>query len=180
MTEAQPGRGRLPWLLFVTGAPGAGKSSVVEALLAHQVGSDSAHGVLVLDADWLLEPASALAGQDLTEAAALWPQYRGIWVRILEMVAQNGTSAALFTPGNPSALSHVRWSANVDWCLLDCDDSTRAERLRARGWTHEAIEEAIADARVLRGEIDFTIDTSRETTDETAVRLLDWFAAHQR
>src|SRR5438093_5658758 len=99
--------GAWPWLLFVTGAPGAGKSAVVKALIAGRVarrqtaapgGADS---VLVFDADWLLEPASALAGRDLTVASALWPQYRGLWLRVLEMVARNGTSAALFTPMDP-------------------------------------------------------------------------------
>ena len=170
-----------PWLLFVTGAPGAGKSSVVKALVtgfAAGAPGGATGRVLVFDADWLLEPASALAGQDLTRAGALWPQYRGVWLRILEMVARNGISAALFTPMNPGSLPRIRWRVNVDWCLLDCDDASRTARLEARGWTPEAIEEALADARALRGEVEFVIDTARSTPEETASRLSDWFAAH--
>ena len=174
--------GARPWLLFVTGAPGAGKSSVVKALVAgREAGATGgATGrVLVFDADWLLEPASALAGHDLTRAGALWPQYRGVWLRFLEMVARNGASAALFTPMDPGSLPRVRWPVNVDWCLLDCDDATRTARLEARGWMHEAIEDALSDARALQGAVANVIDTSRSTPAEAAALLARWFEAHR-
>src|SRR5919108_6629498 len=116
-TDAATSERPRPWLLFVTGAPAAGKSSIVKALIAGHgcSGRASAGNVLVFDADWLLEPASALAGQDLTEASALWPQYGQVWMRILEMVARNGASAALFTPAGPSSLARIRWPVRVDW-----------------------------------------------------------------
>jgi hypothetical protein len=181
---AAPQNRTQPWLFFVTGAPGAGKSAIVQALVAagHPPAAYGAPaGVLVFDADWLLEPASALAGQDLTraEASALWPQYGQVWMRILEMVARNGASAVLFTPAGPRSLSRIRWPVNVDWCLLDCDDATRIARLQSRGWTREATDEATADARVLRDEVEFVIDTSRSTPEEAAARLSAWFAAHR-
>jgi hypothetical protein len=176
--------GTRPWLFFVTGAAGAGKSSIVQVLIAarHRHAAHGAPvGVLIFDADWLLEPASALAGQDLTkaEASALWPQYGRVWMRILEMVARNGTSAALFTPAGPRSLSRIRWPVNIDWCLLDCGDATRVARLQARGWAGEATQEAVADARALRGEVGFVIDTCASTPEEAAAQLAAWFAAHR-
>ncbi len=46
-------------LYLVTGAPGAGKSTTVEAML--RLNSE----ILVFDMDWLLDAASRLAGQDI-------------------------------------------------------------------------------------------------------------------
>lgn len=153
----------------------------MKALIAGRAspGAGGAGDPLVFDADWLIEPASALAGQDLTVASAFWPPYRQVWLRMLEMVARNGASAALFTPMNPGSLPRIRWPVNVDWCLLDCDDATRTVRLRERGWMNAAIQEAIADARALRREVELVIDTSGSTPEEAAARLSEWFRAHR-
>lgn len=172
------------WLYFVTGAPGAGKSSVVQALHDRRRvpgDADPCAEMLVFDADWLLEVASELAGQDLTQsdARALWPAYRRVWLRILEMIARNGRSAILFTPMAPGSLPPIRWPVSVDWCLLDCDDATRTVRLRARGWTRAMLDEAIADAAALRGTVGFVIDTSHTTPEEAAARVGGWVAAHR-
>ena len=168
-----------PWLLFVSGAPGSGKSSIVRALLESAPATAPVGGLLVFDADWLLEPTSELTGQDMTTAAALWPAYRRVWLRVLEMVARNRRSAALFTPGPPRDVSSVRWPVRVDWCLLDCDDAVRTARLRQRGWPPGEIAEAIADAAALRPRAPFTVDTSLTTPEGAAARLQSWFAAHR-
>ena len=163
-----------PPLLFVTGAPGAGKSTVAEALLR------SRPEALIFDIDWLTLPVSALVGQSIIEARPLWPRYNRLWLAILEMVARNGRSAVLFTPWDRDDLAALPASTRTDtagWCLLDCDDATRVARLRARGWTGAMIEEAVADARVLRGQVSPIIDTSRTTPDEAAAQVYDWLAA---
>lgn len=137
-----------PPLLFVTGAPGAGKSTVAEALLR------SRPEALIFDIDWLTLPVSALVGQPIVEAPSLWPRYNRLWLAILEMVARNGRPAVLFTPWDRDDLAALPANTGPDtigWCLLDCDDAMRVARLRARGWTGEMIEEAVADAGVLRG-----------------------------
>src|SRR4051812_34725985 len=109
-------------VLFVTGAPGAGKSAVAQALL------DLDTDALVFDADWLLRPASDLVGRPMAAASDLWPTYRRLWVAILAMVAQNRRAAVLLSPMEPRELPTVPWPEGVDWCLLDCDDDTRTSR----------------------------------------------------
>jgi hypothetical protein len=168
-----------PWLLFASGAPGAGKSSIVQALLERVPITTPAGDLLVFDADWLLEPTSALTRQDMTTAAELWPAYRRVWLRVLEMVARNRRSVALFTPGAPRDLPAVRWPVRTDWCLLDCDDSVRARRLREREWPAAEIEDAIADASALRRQASFTVDTSHTTPEGAAEQLLAWFTTHR-
>lgn len=156
-------------LSIVTGAPGAGKSSVVQVLLDRQT------GFLVFDADRLLDAASSLSGQQVAETSRLWPPYRNLWLTFLRMTARNRRPAVLFIPMEPGELP-VSWQGAMRWCLLDCDDATRAVRLRARGWQAEAVAEAIDDARLLRHHVEFVIDTSRNSPDETAEAVATWLA----
>jgi chloramphenicol 3-O-phosphotransferase len=156
---------------IVTGAPGAGKSSVAQALL--DLGIDA----LVFDADQLLEPTSDLVGRPMTEAADLWPTYDRLWVAILSMVVQNRHAAVLLTPMEPRSLPAVPWPERVGWCLLDCDDETRTARLNARGWSPDLIADALADARTLRDQVRFVVDTSHTDPREAAARVADWVRA---
>ncbi len=162
-------------LWVVTGAPGAGKSVIAEALLAYP------SEALIFDIDWLTLPVSALVGQSIVEARPLWPAYNRLWFAILEMVASNRRPAIFFSPLDPAdvatASAMTRFDA-VHWCLLVCDDATRAARLGARGWTEAMIEDALEDARTLRGQLDLVIDTSRTTPDEAAAEVYRWFLDH--
>ncbi len=158
-------------LSIVTGAPGAGKSSTVEALIAREP------SFLVFDADWLLDATSLLTGQTLTEASSLWPQYRRLWLTIAQIVERNGRSTVLFIPVTPPEIAELLpdpWRGRVRWCLLDCDDQTRRERLQGRDWPQDAIDEAIDDGEALRGAITCTIDTSRRRPDEVAAEICAW------
>ena len=170
-TTEHPGKS-LGQVLFVTGAPGAGKSAVARALL------DLASDALVFDADWLLEPMSRLMGRDMAEAADLWPSYDRLWVAILDMVMRNRQSVVLLTPLEPRSLPDVPWPEHVGWCLLDCDDATRASRLKARGWSADLIADALADARALREQVRFVIDTSNTSPHEAAVRVAERVQLH--
>ena len=56
-------------LLFVTGAPGAGKSTTLDALLK----IDSEY--IAFDIDWLIESASALVEKDIRFDPGTWKPY---------------------------------------------------------------------------------------------------------
>jgi chloramphenicol 3-O-phosphotransferase len=163
-------------VLFVAGAPNAGKSAVAAALLAR--GGDA----LVFDGDWLLEPASELVGRSLVEASDLWPAYAALWQRILAMVARNGRTAVHFgtvTPAEAPALRRQlrQVPVRLGWCRLDCDDATRTARLTARGWAAAATAEALTDAAALRRQISFAVDTSHTTPQEAAALVAAWVQA---
>ena len=158
-------------VLFVTGAPGAGKSAVAQTLL------DLDTDALVFDADWLLESTSRLVGRPMAEADDLWPEYDRLWVAVLDMVVQNRRKVVLFTPMEPRSLPAVPWPGRVGWCLLDCDDEARTSRLKSRGWSNSAISEALADAQTLRDQVGFVIDTSHTNPQLAAARVADWVQA---
>jgi hypothetical protein len=173
-TESQsPSVPRAP-LVFVTGAPGAGKSAVAEALLGYSLEA------LIFDLDWLTASVSALVGQPIVAARHLWPHYNRLWLAIARMIARNRRPVVLFTPwdrGDLAALPAIDWADTIAWCLLDCDDETRVARLQARRWTRDMIDEAVADGRALRGQIDFVVDTSRTMPGEAAARVYRWLAS---
>lgn len=158
-------------LVIVTGAPGAGKSVTVAALLRRKP------DYLVFDADWLLPDLSALVGRAIADEAALWPPYRRLWLTIARMVGWNGRGVALFIPIEPGELADVLpadRNGAVRWYLLDCDDAVRRARLAARGWSDAAVDQALADARGLRAQIAQVIDTGRVDGDSVAAELDRW------
>jgi broad-specificity NMP kinase len=158
-------------MLFVTGAPGAGKSAVAEALLELEVDA------LVFDGECLLESASDLAGGPIRTAPDLWPAYDKVWVAILEMLVRNRRTAVLFTPMDSRSLPPLSEPDRVAWCLLDCDDETRTGRLEARGWDSYEIEDALSDAQSLRDDVDVVVDTSDTEPSEAAALVADWVNA---
>ncbi len=157
-------------VIFVTGAPGAGKSSTVVAL--RKLGDD----LLVFDMDDLLPAASKLAGREVATDASTWPAYNMLWLAVLDMVRANRRPALLFTPIEPDDLPGSPASevaARAEWRLFDCDDATRRRRLAARpGWTEAMIAEALADAASLRRLIPSQIETATQPVDAVARALL--------
>ena len=158
-------------LYLVAGAPGAGKSTTVEALL--RCGS----AFVFFDSDWLAAPASALFGQDIRFAPESWEPYGELWFSVLHAVHQNGRVPVLFTPGDPSDYDGKElpnWCGRLEWLLLDCDDDTRLERLRRRGWNEARVEEAFQDAAALRLMVSRHVDTGKLRPDEVAEQVLVW------
>ncbi len=167
---------RRPQLCFVTGAPGAGKSAIVSTLL------ETSDDVLCFDADWLLEPVSALVNKSVWEASETWPAYRALWLRIAQMLVRNGRRVAFFGPTHPDDLIGLLPIPGLDrlaWLLLDCDDGTRVARLQARGWDSKQVEEVLADAQALRGRMP-VVDTGRTTPHEAAALVRAWLQKEQR
>ena len=159
-------------LHIVTGAPGAGKSVALEALLA--LGTDR----IVFDIDWLIGSASALTGQDVHFASEMWVSYNALWLEVVHAVHRNGKAAVLFAPFDVEDLARhdiSAWCTQVRWLLLDCDDQTRRRRLaERRDWSDARTSAAIVDARKLRTQIADVVDTGSNSPIEVARAIQRW------
>ncbi|WP_238176601.1 AAA family ATPase [Kribbella albertanoniae] len=151
-------------LFVVTGAPGAGKSTVVPELVRLNPGN-----LVVMDMDELLDDQGRLLGISIASptAAPIWPAYNAVWLRITELIRRSGIPVLLLTPGLPSELPEGRW------LHLDCPDAVRRKRLAARGWLQDQIDDALADAAELRKYVPRSVrgDVSPE---RVARSILDW------
>jgi hypothetical protein len=157
---------------IVAGAPGAGKSTVVEAWLA----AESAY--MIFDIDWLASPVSALIGSDLRQLPQAWPAYAQLWFEVIHAALRNGQRIVFFTPNDPAdflAFAVPDWCDPLHWLLLDCSDDIRRKRLSARqDWTEGQVDEALQDAAGLRRQLDTILDSSLLSVDETLAGILAW------
>jgi broad-specificity NMP kinase len=148
-------------LYVVTGAPGAGKSTVIPELVRLHSGN-----LVVMDMDELLDHDGKVLGIDIADssAAANWPAYNALWLRITELIRRSGTPMLLLSPLVPRQMPEGRW------LHLDCPDSVRRKRLAQRGWSDQHIAEAIADAAEIRKLVPRSVPG--EGTPEEAARLI--------
>jgi broad-specificity NMP kinase len=151
-------------LFVVTGAPGAGKSTVIPELVRLQ-----SAGLVVMDMDELLDDDGRVLGIDIADPAAApnWPAYNALWRRITELVRRSGSPVLLLSPLVPAELPEGRW------LHLDCPDDVRRERLAARGWSEEQIDEALADAAEIRKLVPRSVPGDG-TPEDTAHLILAW------
>lgn len=159
----------------VTGAPGAGKSSVVEELISQKP------GFIVYDIDWLAEAASKLSGKDIIFDQSAWTNYRSLWFTVLQMAHKNTQQAVLFAAIDKDDVADLgsEISSKLKWCLLDCDDQTRKVRLEVRSnWTPDQSKEAISDAKKLREQIEFFITTDSKSIVEVANEVRTWIESN--
>jgi hypothetical protein len=158
--------------VLVAGAPGSGKSTACEAFL--ELGSN----YVAFDIDWLIVPASELAGRDIIWDRSTWPAYGRVWFEILHGVTRNNRVPVLFTSHDRRDIEQIAgidWCRGVEWLLLDCDDVTRDCRLRTRpGWTRAMIDDALGDARALRGTIEPCLNAAGLSPRAVAEWILDW------
>jgi hypothetical protein len=163
-------------LFIATGAPGAGKSAVLEVLL------QQSPRYIFFDIDWLSKVASELAGKSIYFERSTWQAYARVWFSVLDAVYKNGKTPVLFAPFDKDDIAHYgvpEWCDGVEWLLLDCSDDTRSQRLRGREWPAERIEEALQDARKLRETIPDQLDTSTSAPAEAAQRVTAWLDARR-
>ena len=157
-------------LNIVAGAPGAGKSTVVQACLA------AGTTFVAFDMDWLIGTASKLAKDDIHFNPALWPLYNGLWLDVIHATCRNGLTPVLFAPLAPSDLPALpAWCPRVNWFLLDCPDDILTARLTARAWAHSRIAQALKDAADLRSVLCAPIiDTAQTEPPEIVASLEQW------
>jgi broad-specificity NMP kinase len=157
-------------LFVVTGAPGAGKSTVVPELLRlRKTTSVGESQLVVMDMDELLDSQGRLLGVDIahSSAAANWPAYSALWLRITELVRRSGTPMLLLSPMVPRQMPEGRW------LHLDCPDAVRRKRLAARGWSDAQIAAALADAVEIRKLVPRSV-AGDGTPEESAQKILAW------
>lgn len=149
---------------MVTGAPGAGKSTVVPELLRLNHG-----GLVVMDMDELLDDEGRILGIDIAcaDGAPNWPAYNHLWLRITELVRRSGSPVLLLTPGIPSELPEGRW------LHLDCPDDVRRKRLLLRGWNAADIDDALKDAIEIRKLVPRSVN-GNGTPEQSAREILAW------
>ncbi len=157
---------------IVTGAPGAGKTTVLEELLRLRT------DYIVVDGDWLLGAASTLAKASVISDRSTWRPYRALWFEVLHAIVRNGRTPVLFAAideGDVEELGDIAWCGGIAWLLLDCSDSVRRERLlRREGWTVVMIDDALADAAALRVAVQRRVDTGAQSPGQVAQAILSW------
>ena len=111
-------------LLVVTGASGAGKSTVCNRLLGH------VHDAVLLDADILWRP-------EFDTPADCYRTFFDLWLRLCKNINQSGRPVVLFgagigVPANLEGCVERRYFSTIAYLALVCDDDVLAERLQAR------------------------------------------------
>lgn len=122
----------------VLGAPGSGKSSTVPAL------AELLPAHAVLDWDAFMDPAAALAGQEIRANPEAWPAYRELVHAVIGSIAH--LPVVLLGVCTPAELKE--WPIDA-WVLLDCTDQERRRRLDQHA-DPGAVEDAIRDGREYR------------------------------
>jgi broad-specificity NMP kinase len=145
----------------VIGAPGSGKSMVIQPL------ADRLRGWVVLDWDALMDPAAALAGRGIGEHPETWPAYRQLVRAVLD--ALTAVPVVLLGVCTPDELPG--WPIDA-WILLDCADAERERRILARA-DGTSVSEAKADAVEYRSLGLPAIDTAGRTPEDVADDLAE-------
>ncbi|MDF2921951.1 MAG: nucleoside kinase [Paenibacillaceae bacterium] len=114
-------------LFIVTGASGAGKTTVIKELRRILPDLD------VFDVD----ATHKFIGDD-------WHKIQNIWLRVARNIAQCGRITIIcgtMMPWDIEKCEDYSFFSNVYYLNLHCDDETREMRLRARKWSDEMILE---------------------------------------
>lgn len=162
-------------LLVVTGAPGAGKSTLAQSMLLLD------HEFMVFDIDWLIDEGSDLIRRNLQVAPEAWPAWGRLWFGILNSVVKNRQKPIFFCPNTPLDFENFGvpdWIDSIHWLHLDCTNDERRSRLVQRGWSATDIEAALADAEALRQAIPDSLMSDQMPVEELVAQLLSWSRSH--
>lgn len=163
----------MPPLLFLSGAPGSGKS-----VLAPMLADRAAGAFAVFDMDEILDDAGGLLGIPIAAGGAesAWPAYNDLWLRFAALVVRSGVPVLLLGPLLPhevDASPARQLFADVRFALLDCANDARVARLQRRGWPADRIATALADAAAARDAIPDVVQ-SATTLESTADAVIRW------
>ena len=127
-------------LLIVSGASGAGKSSVCQALLGKPA------DVVLLDSDILWRP-------EFNKPEDNYRDFFETWLRMAKNISRSGRPVVLFgagmgVPENIEPCVERRYFSEVHYLALVCDDQVLAQRLKARPAWRESGDRASIDTHV--------------------------------
>jgi len=127
-------------LLIVSGASGAGKSSVCQALLG------KLEDVILLDSDILWRP-------EFNTPEDNYRDFIETWLRMAKNISQSGRPVVLFgagmgVPDNIEPCVERRYFSEVHYLALVCDDEVLARRLKARPAWRGSGDSAYIDTHV--------------------------------
>jgi predicted kinase len=168
---------RLLPLLIISGANGAGKSTVCRELVGHLTGA------VLLDCDMLWRPEFAAPN-------AREPNFFETWLRVAKNIGQSGHPVVLFgsgvgVPGNIERCVERRYFTNVFYLALVCSDDVLSIRLRSRpAWREAHTDEYIQTQLRFNGwfkerssnlspTID-VLDTSTSPVETTVAQVRAW------
>ncbi|WP_440118978.1 AAA family ATPase [Paenibacillus sp. QZ-Y1] len=155
-------------LFVVTGASGTGKSTVCSLVRRMLPDFDVFDMDIIDNVDWQIAKAN--------------------WLRIAYSISLSGRGTVLcgtMVPENIEAADHKDKFETIRYINLHCDDETRAERLYARGWGEDAVQEHknFANWLVQNSNTAFTppmstIDTTLLQPEEVAKHIKEWVLAN--
>jgi chloramphenicol 3-O-phosphotransferase len=165
----------LPPLLFVTGASGAGKTTLHEALLG------TVREAVLIDQDllWSVDPAH-------DDPATGYRQFRGLVLHLAERLAKNGLPVVVegsCTPDQYEPLGERWYFSKTAYIAVVCSDAELERRLRARRpWQESSkhLDEMLAFNRHLRVHGPTSeptielLDTTDRSVGACAAELHDW------
>ena len=127
-------------LLIVTGASGAGKSSVCQAMLG------KLEDVVLLDSDILWRP-------EFNKPEDNYRDFFETWLRMAKNISQSGRPVVLFgagmgVPENIEPCVERRYFSHIHYLALVCNDEVLAQRLKARPAWRGSGDQASIDTHV--------------------------------
>jgi hypothetical protein len=160
-------------LLMVSGASGAGKSSVCQALLG------TMESVIQLDGDIIWRAEFDTPGDNYRD-------YFETWLRLAKNISQSGRPVVSFgagmgVPANIDPCIERRYFSTIHYLALVCDNEVLTQRLKARpAW--RGSEEAFIARQIQFNEwfkekgnpFASLIDTTNLTLETTAEQVKSW------
>lgn len=149
-----PASRRCQPLVVLSGASGAGKSTIVPLLIERLAGT-----CVVFDVDLLIDPLREASPDRSLE----WDAFRDTWLHVAAGLAQNRLPTVLvgpFIPDHLETLPGRELVGEIAYGVLDCSDDVRRARIEARpSWRLRDIDEQVAFGAWLRMNLMPVFDT---------------------